>query len=59
MGRAANKSQSVDVRMKQIYLRDLYSLGINAGPNGNGEPLQSMNNASLCRLIAMETMKRD
>lgn len=57
MGRAANKSKSVDERMKQIYLRDLYSLGINAGPNG--EPLQSMNNAELCRMVTKESLKRD
>ncbi|WP_440107367.1 hypothetical protein [Planococcus halotolerans] len=57
MGRTAHKSQSVDERMKQIYLRDLHSLGITSGPSN--EPLHSMNNADLCRLIAREKMKRD
>lgn len=57
MGRAANKSMSVDERMKQNYIQQLLSFGVNAGPND--EPLQSMGNTELCRMIAMETMKRD
>lgn len=57
MGRAACKSMSVDERMKQNYISDLISFGITVGPNG--EPLQSMSNADLCRLIAKESSKRD
>lgn len=57
MVRAVYKSMSVEERMKQNYIQQLLRFGVNAGPNN--EPLQSMNNADLCRMVTRESLKRN
>lgn len=57
MRRAANKSMSVNEHMKQDYIQQLLRFGVNAGPND--QPLQSMDNAELCRMVTRESLKRD
>lgn len=57
MGRSSHKSMSLEERMKQNYIRDLFVFGITVGPNG--ESLQSMTNANLCRLVTRESAKQD
>lgn len=57
MGRTANKSMSIDERMKQNYILQLVSYGVNAGPKG--ESLQSIDNGELCRMVTKESLKRD
>lgn len=57
MGRTAHKSMSVDERMKQNYIQQLLSFGVNAGLND--ELLQSMENTDLCRMVTRESLKRE